>query len=260
MTRLSWLLALPLLVACGPSAPAPSSPVANLAGSAPASSGSAASVRRAAPYTGPAGTCQLDGLAMPLYTTEDPHWGDPLAPVAIVIFSDFECPFCARQKLVLDDIKAHYGPTRLQLVWKNMPLMRHRRARPAAEAGQAVLEVGGADAFWKFHDLVFANNHEITPENLSLWAREAGVDASAYEQARARPSVAAHVNGDLALARLLGVNGTPMMIVNGIALEGLQDPNELTTLIDQLLAAAPTPAGFYACDRMRESWAPAAAK
>ncbi|RYE92889.1 MAG: hypothetical protein EOO75_05650, partial [Myxococcales bacterium] len=193
-----------------------------------------------------------------LYGADDPRWGEAGAPVALVIFSDFQCPHCARQRLVLDDLKTHYGPSRLQIIWKNMPLAMHRHARPAAEAAQAVFEAGGPDAFWRFHDLVFTNNRSLSDENLAAWAQQAGVDPAAYSAARARPSVAAHVGGDLALARAIGVSGTPMMIVNGVALEGVQDPTSLSTLIDQMLAAAPASAGaHHACDRMRESWAPA---
>lgn len=258
MTRLLPFLLL-TLAACETSTPPPVTPVA-MAGPAGATSPSVAAspAVKPPPYQGPPGSCSLDGLASPLYAADDPHWGEAGAPVAIVLFSDFQCPHCARQRLVLDDIKSHYGPTRLQIIWKNMPLSMHRNARPAAEASQAVLEAGGADAFWRFHDLVFTNHRSISDEQLAAWAQQAGVDPAAYAAARARPSVAAHVNGDVALARSIGVNGTPMMIVNGVALEGVQDPSSLSALIDEMLAGAPaTPAVHHACDRMRESWAPA---
>src|SRR5690349_18304398 len=103
---------------------------------------------------------------------DDPSWGDAAAPVSIVLISDFECPYCARVKPTLDRIEKEYGPQRVRVVWKNNPLSSHPNARPAAEAAAAVHALGGD--FWKFHDLAFSHQRELTRENLASWAVQAG--------------------------------------------------------------------------------------
>ncbi len=240
------LLAL-LLAAC--SAGTPAAPTPQPRRSAAAASG------KVAPYQGAPGTCSLDGLTAPLYSARDARWGNPSAPVAIVIFSDFECPFCAHQRRDLDVIKARYGPDKVQLVWKHMPLDMHPNARPAAEVAQAVFEAAGADAFWRFHDMTFSNRKAISPENLIAWAQEVGVPAERLKPALESPTVVAKIKEDISLARAVGLRGTPLLIVNGLPLEGARDAETLAAIIDEELAA-PAGAPHHACNRMREAWAP----
>ncbi len=97
--------------------------------------------------------------------SKDPMWGNRAAPVTIVQFSDFQCPFCSRVETTIDQIKATYGKEKVRILWKNEPLPFHNNAKPAAEAAQGVFVLAGNDAFWKFHALVFKNQSGLTTDN-----------------------------------------------------------------------------------------------
>jgi protein-disulfide isomerase len=171
-------------------------------------------------------------------TAADPVWGHPDAPVTIVEFSDFQCPFCARVGDTLDGLKRSYGPSQLRLVWKNYPLPFHNQARPASEAAMAVFAVGGGDAFWRFHNLVFANQRELSAENYLRWAVLSGVDGTKFQAELSSKRQAAKVDEDLALAMGLGIRGTPVFRINGVSLMGAQPLEAFKELIDGQLAAA----------------------
>ena len=171
-------------------------------------------------------------------TAEDPAWGSPEAPVTIVEFSDFQCPFCAVVRETLGELKRVYGPTQLRLVWKNSPLPYHNLARPAAEAGMTVFALGGSDVFWKFHDLVFANQQQVSTENYLRWAVMAGVDRARFETERSARMRVSKVDEDVALAAQLGVRSTPVFRINGIPLMGAEPKEIFQEIIDAQLAAA----------------------
>src|SRR5215470_17437359 len=77
-------------------------------------------------------------------TSDDPVWGNRDAPVTVVIFSDFQCPFCSRVEPTVDQVKTTYGPDKVRIVWKNQPLPFHEKAKPAAEAAQTVFALKGS--------------------------------------------------------------------------------------------------------------------
>jgi protein-disulfide isomerase len=171
-------------------------------------------------------------------TAKDPVWGSPDAPVTIVEFSDFQCPFCARVGETLDELRQTYGPTQLRLVWKNYPLPFHNQARPASDAAMTVFALGGADAFWKFHDLVFANQRELSAENYLRWAVMAGVDGAKFGTQLSAQHKVAKVDEDVAQAMRLGIRGTPVFRINGVPLMGAQPIDSFKEIIDAQLAAA----------------------
>jgi protein-disulfide isomerase len=171
-------------------------------------------------------------------SAEDPVWGSPEAPVTIVEFSDFQCPFCARTAETLRELRRIYGPAQLRLVWKNSPLPYHDLARPVAEAAMTVFALGGADAFWKFHDLVFANQQTLSRENYLRWAVMAGVDRDKLESEQSARLRAAKVDEDVALATQLGVRSTPAFWINGVPLMGAEPKEIFGEIIDAQLAAA----------------------
>ena len=171
-------------------------------------------------------------------TAEDPAWGSPEAPVTIVEFSDFQCPFCAVVRETLRELKRVYGPAQLRLVWKNSPLPYHSLARPAAAAAMTVFALGGADAFWKFHDLVFAHQQELSTENYLRWAVMAGVDGAQFQTELSAQVSLVKVDADVALATRLGVQSTPVFRINGVPLTGAEPKEIFREIIDDQLAAA----------------------
>jgi protein-disulfide isomerase len=182
----------------------------------------------------------------------DPSWGSPEAPVTVVVWSDFECPFCSRVAETLDELKQAYGPARLRLVWKNYPLAFHPNARSAAEAAMTVFALGGGAAFWKFHDLAFANQRQLSMERFALWAAKAGVDRGRFEQAMAARQGKTKIDEDLGVAARLSLGGTPTFHINGVALVGAQPAERFRAVIDvelgsakELLAAGTPARGIY---------------
>lgn len=172
-------------------------------------------------------------------SSKDPSWGDRTAPVTIVLFSDFECPFCTRVETTLEQVKQTYGKEKVRIVWKNQPLAFHKNAKPAAEAAQGVLEMAGIDAFWKFHELAFKNQRQLTTPNFIKWAEDVGVtDIDKFKQGLEQNTWAGKVDEDIALAKKLGVSGTPHSIINGISLSGAQPFDKFKAVIDEQLEKA----------------------
>jgi protein-disulfide isomerase len=192
-------------------------------------------VNIAAEHGSAAGSVDHSAAAIPV-TKDDPMWGNADAPVTIVEISDFECPFCSRVGPTMKQIKDTYGPDKVRVVWKNMPLPFHKAARPAADAGATVQALGGD--FWKFHDLAFANQKELNDENFKKWAVAAGVDGAKFDEAYKAKKYTAKTDQDMALARKIGANGTPAFRINGVELSGAQPFPKFKEIIDAQLAEA----------------------
>jgi protein-disulfide isomerase len=169
---------------------------------------------------------------------DDPTWGNPDALVTILEASDFECPFCTRVNPTMKQIKDTYGPEKVRIVWKHNPLPFHKKAMPAHEASVAAMELGGSEAFWKFHDLAFANQKELTPENFEKWAGEIGLDVAKFKAKLSDKSLGAKVQADLASNRKIGVTGTPAFRINGVTLSGAQPFDRFKAVIDEELKKA----------------------
>lgn len=168
----------------------------------------------------------------------DPQWGDVDAPVTIVEISDFQCPFCSRVRPTLEALKQQYGPRQLRLVWKHNPLPFHHEARPAHVAAAAVHMLAGNSAFYHFHNLAFANQRALTPENLYSWAAQAGVSRMALQTWLDSGKPAQKVETDMQLAQDIGATGTPAFRINGITLSGAQPLEAFQWIVDQQLVAA----------------------
>jgi len=158
-----------------------------------------------------------------------PSKGPEDAPVTIVEFSDFDCPFCKRVQGTLAAVLERY-PDQVRLVYRHLPLESiHPRARPTAEAAVCAEE---QDAFWDFHDLAFASEEPMSDEALRATAEALELDRACLADGRA----AEIVQRDLQAARALGVDSTPAFFVNGIRLSGAQQPDAFARLIEQELA------------------------
>jgi protein-disulfide isomerase len=184
-----------------------------------------------------AGAADHSAASVPV-TAADPTWGKADAPVTIVEISDFECPFCSRVGPTLAQIKEKYGPDKVRIVWKHNPLPFHKKARPAHDAAATVHGIAGSDAFWKFHDLAFANAKDLTEENFEKWAVSAGADLAKFKEAYKSKKFAGKVDEDMALAKKIGASGTPAFRINGVTLSGAQPLDKFTDVIDAQLAEA----------------------
>ncbi|WP_437714412.1 thioredoxin domain-containing protein [Sorangium sp. So ce448] len=205
---------------------------------------SGASARQPGPAADPGATFDgdvmvADGDPGPVPVTRaDPARGSRLAPVTIVVFSDFECPFCKHLGGTLRQLEQRYGAERLRVVWKNFPLAFHKQARPTAEAAMAVFAHAGPKAFWAFHDAIFTADERLSPEVQGNALRRAGVTPGQIQQLVQQSRAAQKVDADMALAGRLGVNGTPASFINGVLLVGAQPAERFAEIIDAQLAAA----------------------
>ncbi|MDP9000793.1 MAG: thioredoxin domain-containing protein [Myxococcota bacterium] len=172
-------------------------------------------------------------------SAKDPMWGKRDAPVTVVVYSDFQCPFCSRVEPTLDQVRQTYGPDKVRMVWKNNPLPFHQNAKPAAEAAQGAFVMAGNDGFWKFHDTAFKNQGSLSDDNYVKWAQEAGVkDIAAYKAGLASHKWADKVDKDLNDGKAAGVQGTPSFYVNGVFINGAQPFDNFKKTIDQELQKA----------------------
>jgi protein-disulfide isomerase len=168
-------------------------------------------------------------------TLDGPSEGPADAPVTLVEFSDFQCPFCARARPMIQALREHY-PTQLRVVYKHLPLEAiHPHARAAAEAAVCADEQG---KFWAYHDQLFAHQSKLSDDDLRGYAAAVGLDLSAFEQCRKDPKRTQKVADDLAEARAAGITGTPAFVINGVLLRGLQPPDAMIARIDKDLGAA----------------------
>ena len=194
----------------------------------------------------PAGPDPSDELFVPV--GDSPIRGNVAAAVTLVIFSEYQCPFCARVEGTIKELETKYGKD-LRIVWKDNPLPFHDKAEPAARAGIAAHAQG---KFWEFHDKLFANQQALGLEELKGHAKELGLNMAKFDADMNAPTAAASIKEDQALATRLAARGTPHFFVNGFRLRGAQPAPKFIEIIDRELArakakiAAGTPAaGVY---------------
>ena len=164
---------------------------------------------------------------------DDPVRGNPRAPVTIVLFSDFQCPFCARVAPTLAEVEKTYGD-KVRVVWKHEPLPFHPNALPAAEAAEAAREQG---KFWQMHDRLFASQQQLSPDTYARLAKELGLDPKKFAESTRSGRNRGRIQEDQALAQQVGANGTPTMFVNGERVVGAVPFEQLKSVIDRQLAA-----------------------
>jgi len=186
----------------------------------------------------PADVTREDDAKIPI-GADDAQRGSRSALVTIVLFEDFQCPFCGRMEPTLAQIRESYGDD-VRFVWKNEPLQFHQHAKLAAQVGQAVLALRGQDAFWQFHDLAFARQANLGPDAIRAWAVSVGVDPKELETGLSRGTWDVKIDADIELAKRIGATGTPASYVNGIALSGAQPFDKWKIVIDQELKDART--------------------
>ncbi len=164
---------------------------------------------------------------------DDPAIGGQKAPVTLVLFSDFQCPYCSRLEPTLKQVESAYGD-KVRIVWKHQPLPFHPNAMPAALAAEAAREQG---KFWPMHDKLFENQQALSDATYERAAKEIGLDVGRWKSAYESKKYQARVEEDRRLATSLGVNGTPTMFVNGEQVVGAVPFETLKAKIDQRLGA-----------------------
>ena len=168
-----------------------------------------------------------------------PIRGATNAPVTIIEFSDFQCPYCKRVEATLTDVLKNYsGKVRLQ--WRNFPLKSlHPRAQMSAEAATEAYKQKGNDGFWKLHDLLYANSGEpdgLERAKLDGYAKTVGLDPKRFAAALDGATHAAAVDAEVAAGQALQITGTPHFFVNGYVLSGAQPYSKFRRIIDLALA------------------------
>ena len=162
----------------------------------------------------------------------DPQRGPRDAYVVLVVFSDFQCPFCRDMAEVLDRVRKDF-PKRSRVVFKHLPIPQHAQAREAAIAAQVVFLEAGSEAFWRFHDRCFAHPHDLDTATLSAWARDEGVKAESI--AKRGPEAEKIVQQHMALGEKLGIRGTPRTYINSRPVSGAYPYEQIREWIDEEL-------------------------
>lgn len=204
---------------------------------APAASGQTGSLPAAATAV-PAGDTASQIANLPRYDVtidaDDPILGDPDAPITIIEFADFQCPFCIRHfQETYPQLVAQYGD-QIRFVFKNFPLRTlHPDADSAAQAGECANEQG---KFWEYHDLLFGGTLGLGQEAYEGYAEQVGLDLAAFNACLEEGRYAEAVDRDYALGQQTGVSATPTFFVNGIALEGAYPFATFASIIDYELA------------------------
>lgn len=178
--------------------------------------------------------------ALSALADELPMRGSPDAPVTIVEFSDFQCPYCARAYNVVEEVLEARDDVRF--VYLQYPLPNHPWARPASIATLCAAQQDD-DAFWALHDGYFENQRAMTTENVLDKSREflagSGIDMDAWDTCASDTSSDAHrqavagLERDMALAQRYGVTGTPGFFVNGRFLNGAQPFEAFEAVIEE---------------------------
>lgn len=151
-------------------------------------------------------------------TVGDPARGAASASIQVVLFSDYECPYCARAEPIVRSLEqAHPGDVRV--VFKNMPLPMHDHAWLAAKAALAAGEQG---KYWEYHDVLFAHQSALDRASLERYATDVGLDSRRFASDLDDARLEARLEADVADAEALGVKGTPTLFVNGRRIVGAQ--------------------------------------
>ena len=165
-------------------------------------------------------------------TAADPVRGVASAPVTIIEFSDYQCPFCARVNPALEQVRKTYGD-KVKIVFKDFPLPNHPQAPKAAEAAHCAGEQG---KYWEMHDHLFANQRALNVPELKQYAATLGLDAAKFNQCLDSGKHAGLVAAGTAQGERMGVNSTPTLYINGRPLIGAQPFEAFKQIIDEELS------------------------
>ncbi len=170
----------------------------------------------------------LEPFRVPVETGDAPARGNPTAPVTVVEFSDFQCPFCERARPTVARVREVYGD-KVRWVFRHFPLGFHENAQ---KAGEAAACAGDQGRFWEMHDRLWATNSKLAVSDLKADAAALGLDTSAFDRCLDSGRHADVVQRDQEAGASYGVSGTPAFFVNGRPLVGAQPFEEFQRVID----------------------------
>lgn len=166
----------------------------------------------------------------PRLTVNGPSIGPLDAPVTVVEFSDFQCPYCRQAAVTLKPLIKSYG-NNVRFVFKQMPLPIHAEAFKAAQASVCAGEQG---KFWEYHDILFRSN-DLSEPAITRYASEIGLETAAFNSCLSSEASAKVVRMDMEEAVQAGVQGTPTYFVNGRIIKGIKSAEDFKVVIDQAL-------------------------
>ena len=162
-----------------------------------------------------------------------PVWGPAIAPVTIIEFSDYECPYCQKwTREIWPQIQQAY-PNQIRLVYKDFPLQGHPNASPAALAARCANDQG---KYWLFHDRLFAGK-ALSATFFESIATDLGLNLTSWKSCLNSNKYKTEIETDYNFGAQLGITGTPTFFINGLAMVGAQPFSAFKTVIDQELAA-----------------------
>ena len=158
--------------------------------------------------------------------------GPENATVTVIEFSDFECPFCGKAAPTVKQVKEQYGD-RIRFVYKHFPLPSHSTAPKAAEAAECA---GDQGKFWEMHDKMFANQKALFPNSLKGYAKDIGLNTTAFNNCLDSGIMASRVQSDQQEGNTFGVKATPTFFINNRKIEGAQPLSAFQSAIESELA------------------------
>jgi len=168
-------------------------------------------------------------LKMPVNPKRDHIQGNPDAPLTLVEYGDYECPFCGAAYPIVKQVQQRLGD-QLCFVFRNFPLTQiHPHAQHAAEAAEAA---GGQGKFWPMHDTLFENQHSLDDRHLVQYTTAIGLDVARFEMDLAAHTYAERVREDFLSGARSGVNGTPTFFINGRRHDGGYDFESLMSALE----------------------------
>ena len=174
-------------------------------------------------------------LAVPVDKGRDHIQGPADAPVTLVEYGDYQCPYCGAAYPIVKELQDRMGD-RLRFVFRNFPITTsHPHAEQAAEAAEAASSQG---RFWEMHDLLYENQRRLDDHGLHAYAEQLGLDVDLFDKELAEHVHAPRVREDFMSGVRSGVNGTPSFYVNGTRHD---DSYDLETLLAALERAAAAP-------------------
>jgi len=187
--------------------------------------------------TQPSGAADTNPVRRVTVSTDgDPSIGPSNAPVTIVEFSDYQCPYCqVWYQQVYQQLMASY-PNKIRLVYRDLPLPMHPEAIPAAEAADCA---GDQGAYWKYHDALFNQQYGLSRTAYEHYATDLGLDIKAFAACLDSHRYLSKIQANASDAASVGLDSTPSFVINGRILIGALPLSDFKAVVDEELAAKP---------------------